>query len=74
MSCSARQYAAMLRITELRLPLNHAEPALRAAVLAAIACALGTLAGGPAIAQGAAKPLKGTRVGAELSISFLNLR
>ncbi len=31
---AARQYGDMLRITELRLPLNHDEPALRAAVLA----------------------------------------
>ncbi len=34
-----RQFAAMLRITELRLPLNHAEPALRAAVLARLGIA-----------------------------------
>ncbi len=34
-----RQYAAMLRITELRLPLNHAEPALREAVLARLGIA-----------------------------------
>jgi uncharacterized FAD-dependent dehydrogenase len=31
---AARQYAAMLRITELRLPLDHAEDALRAAIVA----------------------------------------
>jgi uncharacterized FAD-dependent dehydrogenase len=34
-----RQYAAMLRITELRLPLNHPEPALREAVLARLGIA-----------------------------------
>jgi uncharacterized FAD-dependent dehydrogenase len=35
----ARQYTAMLRITELRLPLNHPEPALREAVLARLVIA-----------------------------------
>ncbi len=41
---AARQYAAMLRITELRLPLNHDEPALRAAVLARLGIADSALA------------------------------
>ncbi len=37
------QYAPMLRITELRLPLNHAEPALREAVLARLGIASAAL-------------------------------